>query len=306
MGSELEEGTLPPDNVEHDELDDELPPEAGQPAEGTGDPSPEAGQVEGQEPASAGEPPQHPDNVDVAAMTDDQYEARVNEDPSWGRRGHMKDADYRKKTDELARDREQLDADQRQFREAVVQDTEANQVTPAAPAETPASVPGMDAESGRFLQELTTRLGHEPSIAEFSYYAAQDAAQKQVKPLEEQQAEQEQRQALDRFTEQMAELQQKYPEATEPGMDVELAKELDRIGSDVTRGDVEKAFLSLKGPELLEKARAGKTQAREQQRQQAQAQPAVPPATAAAEVTLPDTSNFDEIERAQLKELSGG
>lgn len=311
-GSELEEGNLPPENVEHDELDDELPPEAGQPAEGTSDPSPEAGQVEGQEPAPAGEPPQHPDNVDIEAMNEEQYGAWAQENPGAARRMALRDRDYREKTERLARDREQLEADQRQFRESVVQGTEANEPTPAAPAETPASVPGPVATSAlltqadEYWQELRQQLGRDPLQVELDLYMAQQVVGESVGPVQEQQAVRDQQDALDRFTEQMAELQQKYPEATAPGTDVELAKELDRIGSDVAKGDVEKVFLSLKGPELLEKARAGKTQAREQQRERAQQQPAVPPAAGPGEAGLAETSDLDEIARRQKARMRSG
>jgi len=301
QGLEFEEEELPADNVEPepDDLSGGVAPQAEQPRVGPSAPSPEPGQVEGQDLAAAGQPPQHPDTVDITAMTDEEYADWATQNPAAARRMSLRLQDYRQKTETLAREREQLEADRRDLYAAAEQLEAETGGQSAEGQPSAAESSALLAEADRYWNELREKLGRDPYQAEFQTYLAKQVVAETVGPVQQQQAERDRRDSIDRFTEQMAELQEKYPEATEPGIDMQLAKKLDEWGSNVGPGAVEEAFLALKGPGLLEAARAGKTQARQQQRQQAEQQPPVAPAAAPGEAGLPDTSDLKEIARRQ-------
>ena len=312
-GLETEEPELEPDNLDEEAGDpgDAIGAALKQSAESLSQQPAEAGQVEGQEletPAEGApseEPPQHPDNVDIEAMTDAEYGEWAQENPAAARRMAQRQADYTKKTDEVARERKELEAEKIAFYEDVVRRTEANE---GAPAETPASIAGMDAESARFLQELTAKLGHEPSIAEFAYHAAQDAAQKQVKPFEEQQQQQETTAMANRFREQLGELQEEHPEATAPEVVDQIIANLEASGSKVPAGAVEKAFYAEFGKEREQKLAAAKQDARQKQKAASEQEPTTAPAAAGGEPAVdapPTVDGWGSWAKKNLDHLLG-
>ena len=125
--------------------------------------------------------------------------------------------------------------------------------------------------------------------------------------LEENLQQQREAQIVASVRTQWRDIQERYPESKVPGVEQDVAEMLQRMQSEGAPGDVEKAFLAVRGTALLEGRTAAKTAARTAQAAAAAATPAAPPSTGGARSvpTTPPTSDIDQIARQQRRSPLG-
>lgn len=238
---------------------------------------------------------QHPDKLDLASMTDEQYVEWASAHPDAAKRAAMRQDDYSRKTEDLARQREELDKREQALAAAEAQLREQQQ-SGVQPQQGPQQAGDLDGDLA-FMQQhgmemynqLREKLGREPNYVEFASYSASVAARAQT-----QQAMQPLQQRVDETASQFARRQQEalasrlkaetealvedIPQAADP-------QRLDQVGQFLQRnpnmldepGCVRRAYNALFADADARALAQGRGYARQQQAATSRTTPGVPP-----------------------------
>jgi len=248
------------------------------------------------------------------------FQRQAAEQPETLIPGYMKDADYRRKTQNVAEVKRELGIDAKEdLTVEAVRRALAGRQAPPPPQPDASEVPIPVAPDGtnqmRWAADYYQRTGNAPTDRDWDNYCAEAAGRKaameQMMPFLTQQV----RQAFDS---QYEALKQQYPGAGNPGVEQRLREYLDAnnplvqpvqaLGLDgrpMETGAVESAFMACFGAEVM----AGVNQrlnASTQARASARQTPIVPPTTAAGPEVEKPTTDPNEILRRQHAKIARG
>ena len=276
---------------------------------------------EGQPPAQA-QPPQtprepHPDNVDIEAMTVEEYVAWATANPDTARRMSLRWTDYSDKNAERNRQQEQLERD-RAALEAERAALAAERAKAPEPApKTPEQPAISTADAQQLYQDLTEQLGRGPTDIEYINavvaFGIQRGLEDVVKPVRET-AEQTQSAVQDqayqafvsRVEQEFQGLVQQYPQASAPQVRQAIVDFCNERQWGGAPGDVRKAFFALFGEDIVKASAQGHGLARQAQAAAGQVVPGLPPGTNPPPMGQPLTSNLQEIARDQRRRMLRG
>ena len=301
-------GTLVDDASDPIAFLDDRTPDAGQP-DGQGVPDAGVQTAPGADPTTDAQAPpepsgdtpptpwegQHPDKLDLASMTNEQYVEWASAHPDAARRYAMRQDDYSRKTEERARREEELDKREQQLAALETQLREQQQ-SGVQPQQGPQQAGDLDGDLA-FMQQhgmemynqLREKLGREPNYVEFSSYSASVAARTQaqqvVQPLAtrvdetaSQFAQRQQQILASRLKAESEALVEAIPQAADPSR-------LDQIGQFLQRnpamldepGCVRMAYNALFADADARALAQGRGYARQQQAEASRTTPGVPP-----------------------------
>ena len=276
---------------------------------------------EGQPPAQA-QPPQTareplPDNVDIEAMTVEEYAAWATANPDTARRMSLCWKDYSDKNAERNRQQEQLERDRAALEaDRVALEAERAKAPQAAP-ETPEQPSISTADAQQVYEDLTKRLGRGPTDVEYINaviaVGIQRGLEQVVGPVRET-AEQTQnvvqqeayRAFVSRVEQEFSGLVQEYPQASAPQVKQAIVQFCNERQMGSSPGDVRTAFFALFGEDIVKASAQGHGRARQAQAAAGQAIPGLPPGTNPGPMGPPPTSDMQEIARRQRQRLLSG
>jgi hypothetical protein len=280
--------------------------------EGPTDPDPQAS------PDATGDTPpapwegQHPDKLDLASMTTEQYVQWATENPEAARRYALRQDDYTKKAEELARQREALEQERREF-DALRAQTTPQQQQSGAPQDPSQQQSPTDeitqVELANYLKQQQAELGREPLEHEFLAYVAirkaREIAESVVAPLRQQvdettnQARQRQmEETRTRLAAEFEALVNDKPQAATPERQQAIYDYLNRHQSLITEpGAIRHAYNALFADADAAAMKQGRNHARQQQAARSQQAPTVPPSGQGGEPLAPPVDLGDFYEK---------
>jgi len=203
------------------------------------------------------------------AQTEDGLRALVE--------GQLRRAKFTKEMQELARQRELIEAREAALEalEAELEAQRAQAPSTAAPAAGPAPAvapaagqpPSARQQPEAWAQWFRTTYGREPNAIDLSNAVAAELEQR-IGQLESQILDQQRQTLMQELIRQADELAEEYPDINEPEVYEKVFDYLRRTGWYQGPDTIKKAYMAVQGPKLLEKYRKGTETARKQQKQQ--------------------------------------